>query len=38
MESPLTGNWMKEDATSGEIVEAIIYKQFVGLLMYLVNT
>jgi len=38
METPLAGNCRKEDATSGEVVEATIYKQFVGALMYFVNT
>eukprot|EP00253_Pinus_taeda_P006123 PITA_06123 len=38
METPLTGNWRKEDATLGEVVEAIVYRQLVGSLMYLVNT
>eukprot|EP00253_Pinus_taeda_P026119 PITA_26119 len=38
MENPLAGNWRKEDATSGEVVEATVYKQLVGSLMYLVNT
>eukprot|EP00253_Pinus_taeda_P004602 PITA_04602 len=38
METPLAGNWRKEDATSGEVVEAIVYRQLVGSLMYLVNT
>ena len=38
METPLVGNWKKEDATLGEVVEAIFYKQLVGSLMYLVNT
>ena len=38
METPLAGNWRKEDATSGELVDATIYRQLVGLLMYLVNT
>jgi hypothetical protein len=38
METPLAGNWRKEDATSGEVVEATIYRQLVGSLMYLVNT
>ena len=37
METPLVGNWRKEDATSGEVVEATIYRQLVGSLMYLVN-
>jgi len=26
METPLEGNWRKEDATSGEVVEAIVYR------------
>eukprot|EP00253_Pinus_taeda_P027593 PITA_27593 len=38
METPLASNWRKEDATSGEVVEAIVYMQLVGSLMYLVNT
>ena len=38
METPLTRNWRKEDATSGEVVDATIYRQLVGSLMYLVNT
>eukprot|EP00253_Pinus_taeda_P020200 PITA_20200 len=38
METPLAGNWRKEDATSGEVAEAIIYRQLVGSLMYLLNT
>ena len=38
METPLGGNWRKEDATSGEVVEAIVYRQLVGSLMYLANT
>eukprot|EP00253_Pinus_taeda_P010164 PITA_10164 len=38
METPLVGKWRKEDATSGEVVEAIVYRQLVGSLMYLVNT
>eukprot|EP00253_Pinus_taeda_P005840 PITA_05840 len=37
METPLTGNWRKEDATSGEVVEATIYRKVAGSLMYLVN-
>eukprot|EP00253_Pinus_taeda_P016592 PITA_16592 len=37
METPLAGNWRKEDATSGKVVEDIIYRQLVGSLMYLVN-
>ena len=38
METPLAGNWRKEDATLSEVVEAIVYRQLVGSLMYLVNT
>ena len=38
MDTPLPGNWRKEDATSGEVVDAIVYRQLVGSLMYLVNT
>ena len=26
LETPLAGNWRKEDATSGEVVEATIYR------------
>ena len=38
MQTPLAGNWRKEVATSREVVEAIVYKQLVGSLMYLMNT
>eukprot|EP00253_Pinus_taeda_P018346 PITA_18346 len=38
MQTPLAGNWKKEDATLGEVVVATIYQQLVGSLMYLVNT
>ena len=38
METPLAGKWRKKDATSGEVVEAIIYRHLVGSLLYLVNT
>eukprot|EP00253_Pinus_taeda_P035327 PITA_35327 len=38
MQTPLAGNWRKEDATSGEVVEATVYRKLVGSLMYLVNT
>jgi hypothetical protein len=37
MDTPLPGNWRKEDATSGEVVDATVYRQLVGFLMYLVN-
>jgi hypothetical protein len=38
MDTPLPGNWRKEDATFGEVVDATVYQQLVGSLMYLVNT
>ena len=38
MDTPLLGNWRKEDATSVEVVEAIVYRHLVRSLMYLVNT
>jgi hypothetical protein len=38
MDTPLPGNWKKWDATSGEVVDATVYQQLVGSLMYLVNT
>eukprot|EP00253_Pinus_taeda_P003311 PITA_03311 len=33
MENPLVGNWRKEDATLGEVVEASVYRKHVGSLM-----
>eukprot|EP00253_Pinus_taeda_P002059 PITA_02059 len=38
IDTPLPGGWRKEDATSVEVVDATVYRQLVGLLMYLVNT
>jgi hypothetical protein len=38
MDTPLPRNWRKGDATFGEVVDATIYRQLVGSLMYLVNT
>ena len=38
MEASLATNWRKEDATSVEEVEATIYRNLVGSLMYLVKT
>ena len=38
METPLPGNWRKEDATLGEVVDTTVYRQLVSSLMYLVNT
>eukprot|EP00253_Pinus_taeda_P010084 PITA_10084 len=37
-DTPLPGGWRKEDATLGEEVDATVYRQSVGSLMYLVNT
>ena len=37
MNTPLLGNWRKEDVTSGELVDVTVYRQLVGSLMYLVN-
>ena len=36
--TPLPRNWRKEDVTSAEVVDATVYRQLVGSLMYLVNT
>ena len=38
METPLAGNQRKEDATSGEAVEATVYRQLVDSLIDFVNT
>lgn len=38
METPLASNWRKEDATSSEEVDAIVYWKLLGSLMFLVNT
>jgi hypothetical protein len=38
MDTPLPGNWRKDNATFGEVVDATVYRQLVGSLMYLVNT
>ena len=38
IDTPLPRNWRKEDATSAEVVDATVYRQLVGSLMYLVNT
>ena len=38
IDTPLPGSWRKEDATSVEVVDATVYRQLVGSLMYLVNT
>ena len=38
MQTPLAGNWRKEDGTPGQVVTATIYQQLVGSLIYLLNT
>ena len=38
MQTSLAGNWRKDDVTSGEVVEATVYRQLVGSLMYLMTT
>ena len=38
VDTPLPGGWRKEDATSAEVVDATVYRQLVGSLMYLVTT
>ena len=38
MDTPLLGNWKKEDTTSGEVLDATIYRHLASSLMYLVNT
>ena len=38
IKTPFARSWRKEDATSSELVDVIIYKKLVGSLMYLVNT
>jgi hypothetical protein len=37
MDTPLLGNWRKENSTSREVVDATVYRQLVGSLTYLVN-
>eukprot|EP00253_Pinus_taeda_P001864 PITA_01864 len=38
VDTPLPGGCRKEDATSVEVVDATVYRQLVGSLMYMVNT
>eukprot|EP00253_Pinus_taeda_P017937 PITA_17937 len=38
MQTPLAGNWRKDDASSREVVEVIVHRKLLGSLMYLVNT
>ena len=38
VDTPFPGGWRKEDATSAEVVDATVYRELVGSLMYLVNT
>eukprot|EP00253_Pinus_taeda_P029105 PITA_29105 len=35
VDTPLPGGWRKEDATSAEVVDATVYRQLVGSLLYL---
>ena len=35
METPLPGNWKKEDSTSREVVDVTVYRKLVGQLMSL---
>ena len=37
MDAPLPGKWRKDDATFGKVVDATVYRQLVGSLMYLLN-
>lgn len=38
METPIATIWRKKDTTSGEVVEATIYRQLVGSVTYLVKS
>ena len=38
METPLLGNWRKDDATVGDVMDATVYRKLVSSLMYMVNT
>ena len=38
IDTPLPRNWRKEDAISTELLDATVYRQLVGSLMYSVNT
>eukprot|EP00253_Pinus_taeda_P004384 PITA_04384 len=38
IQTPLAGNWRREVDTSREVVEATVYRQLMGSMMYLVNT
>ena len=38
METPMVTNWKKIDASKSKGVEATLYRQLIGSLMYLVNT
>jgi hypothetical protein len=38
MSTPMITNWKKLSASDSQLVDAIVYRQLIGLLMYLVNT
>ena len=38
MSTPMITNWKKLSASDSQLVDATIYRQLIGLLMYLVNT
>jgi hypothetical protein len=38
MSTPLVTNWRKIDASDSNTIDPIIYRQLIGLLMYMVNT
>ena len=38
MSTPMITNWKKLSASNSQLVDAIVYRQLIGSLMYLVNT
>ena len=38
MSTPMVTNWKKLHASKGELVDPTLYRQFIGSLMYLVNS